>query len=361
MKMDLKMINDDFTILVRHEFRKEVDKMLFDMGYSFKSDDGEHFIALEKENLFYFIDYKSKTIVKKKQISFLNDRGVFMSLHKLRKIWRKHRRQEGVYRAVKEGKFKGKQEYIDKGVIRSAMAEKGSTYRNVAESLNVSPSTVYRAMLGYRKIDLERKVVTEEACDFTDGYYKISVEKSNISKTQDLLFALGYSWPHSSCYHFDHEMKTIFMKPNKDLSWSDLPLTSDLFPAFKQITIKDLELMKKELKEIDFIKDPYEKDKKILDLSDKYNRLKLTYESSLEVLAEKDGKISEYIDLLDLLKKGYVEENKNLLLKLDEKQEKINQLHMEIEGLKSLIFPPENKESDKISLSFCGYKLKITK
>lgn len=235
MERDLKMINDDFTILVRHEFRKEVDKMLFDMGYSFKLDAGENFYALEKENLFYFIDYKSKTIVKKKQISFLNDRGVFMSLHKLRKIWRKHRRQEGVNRAVKEGKFKGKQEYIDKGVIRSAMAEKGSTYRNVAESLNVSLSTVYRAMLGYRKIDLERKGVTEEACDFSDGYYKISVEKSNISKTQDLL------------------------------------------------------------------------------------------------------------------------------LKLDEKQEKINQLHMEIEGLKSLIFPPENKELDKIILSFCGYKLKITK
>ena len=119
--------------------------------------------------------------------------------------------------------------------------------------------------------------------------------------------------------------------------------------------------MKKELKTNEFIKDPYDKDKEILDLTDKYNRLKLTYESSLEVLAEKDGKISEYIDLLDSLKKGYVEENTNILLKLDEKQEKINQLHMEIEGLKSLIFPPKNKESDKISFSFFGYKLKITK
>ena len=43
---------------------------------------------------------------------------------------------------------------------------------------------------------------------------------------------------------------------------------------------------------------------------------------------------------------------------IDKKQEEINQLHMEIQGLKGLIFH-ENKDVEKISLKLFGHKLKL--
>lgn len=60
------------------------------------------------------------------------------------------------------GKQKGRQETINKEAIRSAMKQKGSTYRNVAKRLKISPSTVYRAMKGYREMDLNTKDKSDE-------------------------------------------------------------------------------------------------------------------------------------------------------------------------------------------------------
>ena len=58
------------------------------------------------------------------------------------------RQREGIAKAKEEGKYKGRTKSIDDDAIRSAMSKDGASYRKVAKELNVSLSTVQRAMKG---------------------------------------------------------------------------------------------------------------------------------------------------------------------------------------------------------------------
>ncbi|WP_336885512.1 helix-turn-helix domain-containing protein [Acinetobacter nectaris] len=48
--------------------------------------------------------------------------------------------------AKQQGKYKGRKKSIDTEAIRLAMKEEGASFRKVAEKLNVSLSTVQRAL-----------------------------------------------------------------------------------------------------------------------------------------------------------------------------------------------------------------------
>lgn len=56
------------------------------------------------------------------------------------------RQREGIAIAKYKGKYKGRVKSIDNDVIREAMKQEGSSYRKVAKALNISLSTVQRAM-----------------------------------------------------------------------------------------------------------------------------------------------------------------------------------------------------------------------
>ncbi len=56
------------------------------------------------------------------------------------------RQREGIAKAKEEGKYKGRTKSIDDAAIREAMKKEGASYRKVAKELNVSLSTVQRAM-----------------------------------------------------------------------------------------------------------------------------------------------------------------------------------------------------------------------
>lgn len=58
------------------------------------------------------------------------------------------RQREGIAKAQEEGKYKGRIKKIDDDAIRSAMNKEGASFRKVAKELNVSLSTVQRAMKG---------------------------------------------------------------------------------------------------------------------------------------------------------------------------------------------------------------------
>ncbi|MCF9028566.1 helix-turn-helix domain-containing protein, partial [Acinetobacter nectaris] len=53
---------------------------------------------------------------------------------------------EGIALAKQQGKYKGRKKSIDTEAIRLAMKEEGASFRKVAEKLNVSLSTVQRAL-----------------------------------------------------------------------------------------------------------------------------------------------------------------------------------------------------------------------
>lgn len=56
------------------------------------------------------------------------------------------RQREGIALAKQQGKYKGRKKSIDTEAIRLAMKEEGASFRKVAEKLNVSLSTVQRAL-----------------------------------------------------------------------------------------------------------------------------------------------------------------------------------------------------------------------
>jgi DNA invertase Pin-like site-specific DNA recombinase len=56
------------------------------------------------------------------------------------------RQREGIAKAQEEGKYKGRAKTIDDVAIRLAMAKEGASFRKVAKELEVSLSTVQRAM-----------------------------------------------------------------------------------------------------------------------------------------------------------------------------------------------------------------------
>lgn len=56
------------------------------------------------------------------------------------------RQREGIAIAKQQGKYKGRIKTIDNQAIRLAMQEEGASFRKVAKTLNVSLSTVQRAM-----------------------------------------------------------------------------------------------------------------------------------------------------------------------------------------------------------------------
>ncbi len=58
------------------------------------------------------------------------------------------RQREGIAKAKEEGKYKGRTKSVDDTAIREAMKKEGASYRKVAKELNVSLSTVQRAMKG---------------------------------------------------------------------------------------------------------------------------------------------------------------------------------------------------------------------
>lgn len=58
----------------------------------------------------------------------------------------KERQREGISKAKLKGVYTGRVKAIDDAAIRTAMAEEGASFRKVAAKLNVSLSTVQRAM-----------------------------------------------------------------------------------------------------------------------------------------------------------------------------------------------------------------------
>lgn len=58
----------------------------------------------------------------------------------------KERQREGIAKAKKAGKYRGRRKTIDDTVIIEAMSQEGASYRKVAKELGVSLSTVQRAM-----------------------------------------------------------------------------------------------------------------------------------------------------------------------------------------------------------------------
>lgn len=56
------------------------------------------------------------------------------------------RQREGIAKAKEDGKYKGRIKSVDDMAIREAMKKDGSSFRKVAKELNVSLSTVQRAM-----------------------------------------------------------------------------------------------------------------------------------------------------------------------------------------------------------------------
>lgn len=58
----------------------------------------------------------------------------------------RERQREGIAKAKESGVYKGRVKTIDDAAIRTAMAQDGATYRNVAKTLGVGVSTVQRAM-----------------------------------------------------------------------------------------------------------------------------------------------------------------------------------------------------------------------
>lgn len=56
------------------------------------------------------------------------------------------RQREGIAKAKEDGKYKGRTKSVDDQAIRVAMAKDGASFRKVAKELNVSLSTVQRAM-----------------------------------------------------------------------------------------------------------------------------------------------------------------------------------------------------------------------
>lgn len=58
----------------------------------------------------------------------------------------KERQREGIVKAKAAGTYKGRLKKVDDEAIREAMAVDGASYRKVAKALNVSLSTVQRAM-----------------------------------------------------------------------------------------------------------------------------------------------------------------------------------------------------------------------
>jgi DNA invertase Pin-like site-specific DNA recombinase len=58
----------------------------------------------------------------------------------------RERQREGIAKAKESGVYKGRVKTIDDAAIRTAMAQEGATYRNVAKTLGVGVSTVQRAM-----------------------------------------------------------------------------------------------------------------------------------------------------------------------------------------------------------------------
>lgn len=62
------------------------------------------------------------------------------------------RQREGIAKAKEDGKYKGRTKSVDDDAIRSAMKKEGASFRKVAKELNVSLSTVQRAMKEDAKI-----------------------------------------------------------------------------------------------------------------------------------------------------------------------------------------------------------------
>lgn len=60
----------------------------------------------------------------------------------------KERQREGIDKAKIEGKYKGRAKTVDDVAIRTAMQTEGASFRKVAKALDVSLSTVQRAMKG---------------------------------------------------------------------------------------------------------------------------------------------------------------------------------------------------------------------
>jgi DNA invertase Pin-like site-specific DNA recombinase len=58
----------------------------------------------------------------------------------------KERQREGIAKAKEAGKYKGRAKTVDDAAIRSAMQIEGASFRKVAKALDVSLSTVQRAM-----------------------------------------------------------------------------------------------------------------------------------------------------------------------------------------------------------------------
>ncbi|MDU4435446.1 MAG: recombinase family protein [Pluralibacter gergoviae] len=58
------------------------------------------------------------------------------------------RQREGIAKAKEAGKYKGRTKTVDDDAIRLAMSKEGASFRKVAKELEVSLSTVQRAMKG---------------------------------------------------------------------------------------------------------------------------------------------------------------------------------------------------------------------
>lgn len=58
----------------------------------------------------------------------------------------KERQREGIAKAKEAGKYKGRAKTVDDAAIRAAMQTEGASFRKVAMALDVSLSTVQRAM-----------------------------------------------------------------------------------------------------------------------------------------------------------------------------------------------------------------------
>lgn len=76
-------------------------------------------------------------------------------------------------------------------------------------------------------------------------------------------------------------------------------------------------------------------------------------ENRIDDLIIENGNIRNQINYIN-------QDRTEKVVQLKEKQEQINQLHMEIQGLKGLIFP-ENTNVEKFSFKLFGHKLKLYK
>lgn len=95
-------------------------------------------IRFHKENLFFSTD-NTEAI---SQLLF-NILGSFAEFERELML---ERQREGIALAKQQGKYKGRKKTIDTEAIRSAMKEEGASFRKVAKKLNVSLSTVQRAL-----------------------------------------------------------------------------------------------------------------------------------------------------------------------------------------------------------------------